>query len=168
MSKFFSAEKKVALLYQFFHMQTSEICPWLKVGLPPSNKICVICLIERSLKMMKNYFYFILKALFVLKIFKFLSRLFGHAKNGLIRKIRSASKFMTSQPGLQTIAIHILPNISESEGNQAMKFGQLIEHIKRNIFLQKLCRKWGKKSSSRLFFIFQKGLIWGESKWSAA
>ena len=50
-----------------------------KVGLSPSKKICVICLIESPLKMMKNVFYFILKALFVLKIFKFLSRIFGHA-----------------------------------------------------------------------------------------
>ena len=33
---------------------------------------------ESPLKMMKNDFYFILKALFVLKIFKFLPRLFGH------------------------------------------------------------------------------------------
>ena len=59
---------------------------------------------------------------------------------------------MTSQPGLQTIAIHIFPNISQSKdkqylnisqskGNQTMKFGQLIEYNKRNIFLQKLCRK---------------------------
>ena len=48
---------------------------------------------------------------------------------------------MTSQPGLQTIAIHILPNISQSKGNQAIKFGQLIEHNKVNIFLQKLCGK---------------------------
>ena len=31
-------------------------------------------------KMMKNAFYFILKALFVLKIFKFLSWLFGHVE----------------------------------------------------------------------------------------
>ena len=31
---------------------------------------------------------------------------------------------MTSQPGLQTIAIHILPNISQREGNQKIKFGQ--------------------------------------------
>ena len=38
----------------------------------------VICLIESPLKIMKNTFYFLLKALFVLKIFKFLSRLFGH------------------------------------------------------------------------------------------
>ena len=43
---------------------------------------------------------------------------------------------MTSQPGLQTIAMHILPNISQSKGNQTMEFGQLIEY-NRNIFLQK-------------------------------
>ena len=33
---------------------------------------------------------------------------------------------MTSQPGLQTNPIHILPNISQSKGYQTMKFGQLI------------------------------------------
>ena len=44
-----------------------------KVGLSPSKKNGVICFIESPLKMMKNAFYFILKALFVLKIFKFLS-----------------------------------------------------------------------------------------------
>ena len=44
---------------------------------------------------------------------------------------------MTSQPGQQTIAIHILPNISRSRGNQAMKFGQLIEYNMRNIFVEK-------------------------------
>ena len=49
-----------------------------KVGLSPSKKICVICLIESPFKMMKNAFYFILIALFVLKIFTFLSPLFGH------------------------------------------------------------------------------------------
>ena len=48
---------------------------------------------------------------------------------------------MTLQPGSQTIAIHILPNISQSKDNQTMKFGQLIEYNNRNIFLQKLCRK---------------------------
>ena len=62
-------------------------------------------------------------------------------KNDLIRKITLTSKFMMSKLGLQTIAIHILPNISENKGSQTMKFGQLKEHNKRNIFLQKLCRK---------------------------
>ena len=36
---------------------------------------------ESPLKMMKNGFYFTLKALFLLKIFKFLSWLFGHIEN---------------------------------------------------------------------------------------
>ena len=62
-------------------------------------------------------------------------------KNGLIRKLRLTSKFMTSQPGLQTIAIHILSNISQSKGNQTMKFDQLIEYNKRDIFHKKLCGK---------------------------
>ena len=57
------------------------------------------------------------------------------SKNGLTIKIRLISKFIKSQPGKQTIAIHILPNISGSKSNQKMKLGQLIEHNKRNIFL---------------------------------
>ena len=44
---------------------------------------------------------------------------------------------MTSQPGYQTIAKHILTNISRSKGNQAMKFGWLIEYNMRNIFVEK-------------------------------
>ena len=48
---------------------------------------------------------------------------------------------MASQPGLQTIAIHILPNISQIKGNERMKFGQLIEYNKRNNFLPKLFGK---------------------------
>ena len=75
---------------------------------------------------------------------------------------------MTSQPGLQTIAIHVLPNISQRKGNQTIKFGQLVEHNKKHIFLQMLCGKWGRKTSSRPLFIFWKSLIWCESKWSAS
>ena len=48
---------------------------------------------------------------------------------------------MLSQRGLQTIAIHILPNISRSKNNQAMKFGQSVEY-NRNIFLQKSNKMW--------------------------
>ena len=43
---------------------------------------------------------------------------------------------MTSQPGQQTIIIHILPNISRSKGNKTMKFGQLVEYNKINICLK--------------------------------
>ena len=112
-----------------------QACVFIKFGLSPSKKMDVSCSIENPLIMMKNAFYFILKSLFVLKIFKFLSRLFGHVGNSLIRKIRLTSKFMTSLLGLQTIAIHIFPNISQSKGNQTMKFGELIKYNKRNIFL---------------------------------
>ena len=41
---------------------------------------------------------------------------------------------MTSQPGQQTVTIHVLPNISQSKGSQAMEFGKLIEYDMRNIF----------------------------------
>ena len=92
----------------------------------------------------------------------------SYKKNGLTRKIKLTSKFMTSQPGLQRIAIHILPNISQSKSNQTMNFDQLIEYNKRNVFLQKLCGKWSRETSSQALFIFLKSLIWGESKWSAA
>ena len=46
---------------------------------------------------------------------------------------------MTSQPGQQTIAIHILPNISQIKDNQTMKLSQLKKYNKRKIFLEKLC-----------------------------
>ena len=44
---------------------------------------------------------------------------------------------MTSQSGLQIIAIHTLLNISRSKGNQTMKFNQLKENNMRNIFVEK-------------------------------
>ena len=72
-------------------------------------------------------------------------------KNGLIRKIRLISKFMTSQPGKQTIAVHILPNISKSKGNQTMKFGKLIEYNMRNIFLERSYTKCGGETFPRSF-----------------
>ena len=50
---------------------------------------------------------------------------------------------MTSQPGQQTIVMHILPNILRSKSNQTMKFGQLIECNMRNFFLEKSYAKYG-------------------------
>ena len=58
---------------------------------------------------------------------------------------------MMPQPGQQTIVIHILPDISLSKGNQAMKFGQLIEHNMKNIFLEKSYAKCGGETSSKPF-----------------
>ena len=44
---------------------------------------------------------------------------------------------MTSQPGKQATAIHVLPNISKSKDDQTMKFGELIEYIMKKFFLEK-------------------------------
>ena len=50
--------------------------------------------------------------------------------------------------------IELLLNISRSKGNQTQKIGQFTEYNKRNIFLQKVCRKWGRETSSRPKFVF--------------
>ena len=68
----------------------------LKFGHSPSKKIYFIHFNEMTLKMMKNAFYFMLKALFILTILKFFAlTLQSCRKNGLIRKIRLISKFAT-------------------------------------------------------------------------
>ena len=58
---------------------------------------------------------------------------------------------MTSRPCYQTITIHILSNILRNKGNQAMKFGQLIECNMRNIILEKSYTKCGGETITRPF-----------------
>ena len=48
---------------------------------------------------------------------------------------------MTSQPGLQTVAVHILPNISQTKGNQIITFGQLIKYNFFSKIMQKM-KQW--------------------------
>ena len=61
------------------------------------------------------------------------------------------SKFMTSQPGKQTVAVHILPNIIRSKCNQTTKFCLLIEYNMKNIFLEKSYTKCVGETIPRLF-----------------
>ena len=56
-----------------------------------------------------------------------------------------------SQPGKQTIVIHVLPNILRNSDNQAMKFGQLREYNMKNILLEKPCTKYSGETSPRPF-----------------
>ena len=70
-------------------------------------------------------------------------------KNDLIRKIRLISKFLKSEPGKQTIVIHILSNISKSKSNQVLKIDQL-KNMK-NIFLKKSYTKSGRKTIFKPF-----------------
>ena len=71
-------------------------------------------------------------------------------RSGLIRKIRLISKFMTSQPGKQTIEIHILH----------------IEYNMRHIFLQKSYIKCGGETVPRPIVCYYHATyaFWSESK----
>ena len=66
----------------------------------------------------------------ILSIFFFLRTM--HNKGTHLRKNMNAEKLLL-----------VNFSISESKSNQAMKLGQLTGYKKRNIFLQKLWRKWG-------------------------
>ena len=61
---------------------------------------------------------------------------------------------MTSQLDSETIKILTLHNISRSKNNHTVRFGEVIEYNKINVFLQKSCRS----EASRLVpdFIFLK------------
>ena len=65
---------------------------------------------------------------------------------------------MTSQPGWQTITVHILENVSRSKGNQTMRLGQLIEqlidYIKKNFFFKNFSENEAGRLVPDLFFIF--------------
>ena len=53
---------------------------------------------------------------------------------------------------LQRTAIHILPNILQSKGNQIMKFGQLVEDNKRNNSLKNYAENEVKARGQQLSF----------------
>ena len=56
------------------------------------------------------------------------------------------------QTGQQIITKHILPNISKSKGNQAMKFVQFKEYNVKYLFLEKSYAKCGGEASLRSFY----------------
>ena len=114
---------------------------------------------------MKNAFYFMLQKLSqFLRYSHFCPDFLVIQENGLVRKLRLISKFVTSQTGQQIITLHVSPNISRSKGNQTMKFGQLIKYNGRNSFHQKSCRKQGRETSSRPLLVFLETFIKSRSK----
>ena len=58
----------------------------LKVWLSPSKKVAFISFNESPLKTMKNAYYFMLKVVFVLEVFTFLSWLFGYVEKRFAEK----------------------------------------------------------------------------------
>ena len=63
---------------------------------------------------------------------------------------------MTSRPDLQTIAINILANISQSKGNQAMKVGQSIEYNTEIFFFKNYAENETGRLVPDLFLFFEK------------
>ena len=69
------------LLQQFIiSLHLVEFAPAVKSDSHLPKRFFIICFTDSPSKLMKNAFYFILKVLFVLKIFKLLSWLFGHVE----------------------------------------------------------------------------------------
>ena len=83
--------------------------------------------------MMKNAIHFLLNALFILKIFDFLSWFMRHVGNRFNKKAKANFKIYDVETEKQIITIDILANISRSRSNQTMKFSQLIEYSVRNL-----------------------------------
>ena len=81
---------------------------------------------KSPLKLMENAFYFTWKALFVLKIFKPLSWLYGHVEKRLDWKGKVNFKIYGVTIWEKMIVVHILLNISRRKCNQKIKFSQLI------------------------------------------
>ena len=65
---------------------------------------------------------------------------------------------MTPETWKQMIKIHILPSISRSKDNQAMKFRQLIEYKVRNSFVQKSLKSDVGRLVPDLFVLFKETL----------
>ena len=68
---------------------------------------------ESPLKMTNNVFDFALKALFVLKIFKFLSWLFGHVEKWLYRKVKVNYKIYITNWIISNFNTHIAQNLKK-------------------------------------------------------
>ena len=130
-----------------------------KVGLSPSKKQLFYLFQWKPFKMMKNFFYFILKVFFVLKIFEFFSWQKVHMeKAAWLERLDSFQNLWRHNLVNKQLQYQNRSISHEVKVSQAIKFSQLIEYNKRNIFLQKSCREWGKSTSPRPLFVFFKKL----------
>ena len=93
--------------------------------------------------MVNNAFYFILKALFVLKSVNICLDFLAIHKNSLIRKIRLFQNLDVTN----SEANNYNTNISRTRGIQTIKFDQFVEYNMRNNFLEKSCTKYGGKTA---------------------
>ena len=86
------------------------------------------------------------------KYFQAYCQVFASSMYTFGTKIRLISKSMTPQTGKQIIVMHILPNISRSQGIQRNKFDRLIGYNLRKVFLERSYRKCGGGNIPKPFF----------------
>ena len=82
-----------------------------------------------------------------MRYLSFCHDLFGHVKKLLDKNSKVIFEIYDVINRGQLITIHISPNISRSKGYQIMELGQLIEYNMRNVLLEKLYRKCGRKTT---------------------
>ena len=102
--------------------------------------------IASQLKMTRSAFYFTLKALFVLEIFQILFWVFGYVGIQHDERAKVNFKIYYVSNWIKTITIHMLPDISRTQGNLTTKFVPLIEYDIRNFLVEKSCTKCGGQS----------------------
>ena len=86
---------------------------------------------------MKNALYFMLKALFVLKIFTIFSWLFDHVGKRFDKKANVDFKIYDVTDCVTNSYNTHIAQISRSKDNQATEFGQLIKNNRSNFHPQK-------------------------------
>ena len=127
---------------------------------------------EKPWKLKEITFYFIIKTLFVLKIFEFLSCLFGHVdkmvwlerevkfqnlwRQNLVNRHLQYTCFTISyyQCSSHTGTSQLICCANQLTGfymRRILVVKKLIEYKQRNIFLQKLCRQWGRGTLVELY-----------------
>ena len=127
-----------------------------KVGHSPSKKNYFISFSGSSLIMMKTSFISCLK-LFLLSIYiKFCLDFLVIQKKQLDQKDKVNSKVYNITTWFTNNYNTLLSNISQSKGSQPMKFGQLIEYKKKNIFFKNYAENEGKKTNYRPLFFTKK------------
>ena len=106
---------------------------------------------ESPLKMMKNAFYFTSKALFILKIFKFLSWLFGHVAKRLDKKVKVVFKFYDVTAWLTNNRTTYIAQYFKKQSQSDNEIWSVNRMNLRNIFLEKSHTKCDWKTSPKPF-----------------
>ena len=116
---------------------------------------------------MKNAFYFLLKALFVLEIFTFLFWLLVYVQKRLAEKAVVYFQITGVKDWIKINYNTHIVQYSRSKATQTMTFGHLPKYNRRNIFPEKSYTKCGEKASSRPFYKkIKTELIFGLTVWN--